>query len=139
MEIAPRCSQAGLPFRGNNVGSERTLRRNTTLGTVQNTFGEPTAKNKPGPERYAPGPGRAVPSWKENRGGDFRFATDGSIFPSVRRIEPDIFILVLPPSSPLPDNLSRDSGSALEEQPIFTSVGYERRSQPSLPGQASNS
>lgn len=85
----------------------------TGLGTVQNTFGQPTAKKKPGPERCAPGPGRAVPSWKVNKGGDFRLATDGPSFCSVRRIEPDIFILVLPPSSPLPDNQLRDSGGAL--------------------------
>ena len=56
-------------------------------------------------------------------------ATDGLIFRSVRRIEPDIFILVLPPSAPLPDDVSRGSGGALvrNSQCLFlqsTNVGH---------------
>jgi hypothetical protein len=64
----------------------------TILGTVHNTFAEPSAKEEPGPETFAPGPRRAVPRRKENREEAFQLATERPGFHSVRRIERDLFI-----------------------------------------------
>jgi len=58
---------------------------------MDNTFAGPNAKEEPGPETSVPGPRRAVPWGKENRGEAF-LATDRPGIHSVRRIEPDLFI-----------------------------------------------
>jgi hypothetical protein len=65
----------------------------TDLETLQKALGEPIFEKEPGPDWKAPGPGKAVPPWKANRRGDSRLAMDRPSIGSVRRIEPDFFIL----------------------------------------------
>src|SRR5450759_2262405 len=136
-----------------NVTSERNRRSSgmknelrvgwggAALGTVQNTFGGSTGKKEPGPESCAPGPRRAVPCGKANRGEASRLATDRPVSRSVRRIEPDIFILSLPHAffSRFPPICQATAAVRKEEQPMPTSAGCERATQLLSPGQASDS
>ncbi len=81
---------------GSDLGTIlRTILRTilgTILGTMHNIFAGPSATEEPGPETFAPGPRRAVPRRKGNRGEAFQLAPDRPGFHSVRRIEPDLFI-----------------------------------------------
>jgi hypothetical protein len=100
MEIAPGCSQAGLPFQKNK--DEAHIRcGGTDLETAQNTFSGPTAEKT----------GSGVVSFRTQAGCSVLECEQGRRCPaSVRRIEPDLLILAPTPTSPLHRRFGTHSG-----------------------------
>ena len=93
-------SQARLPFQWNEVRGRLYAADGTDLETAQNSFGRANCEERAGSGVVSIRTRQGC-SILEKRAGEetSRLATDRPSFGSVRRIEPDIFILTLTPSS----------------------------------------